>query len=225
MLFPDARILVFAKAPVEGQVKTRLIPRIGAAPATQLHRLLTAHVIQMASESALCPAQLWCYPDTSHEFFRESARQFPVTLFAQQGNNLGEKMFHAATHALQAARRVVIIGSDCLQFTPQHLQQAIECIAQPEKRVVLTPAYDGGYVLIGMNHVDRQLFDNIAWGTARVLTQTRAALQGLGWEWGELPGLQDIDVEADLKEIAAYAPRYPLSPALYSLLHKILAGL
>ncbi|MCI0507857.1 MAG: TIGR04282 family arsenosugar biosynthesis glycosyltransferase [Gammaproteobacteria bacterium] len=225
MLFPDARILVFAKAPVEGRVKTRLIPQLGSAAAAELHRLMTSHVIQTATASALCPVQVWCYPGASHEFFQEAARQFPVTLHQQQGENLGDKMFHAASHTLQTARQVLIIGSDCLQFTASHLQQAIEYLTRQDKRVVLTPAHDGGYVLIGMNQTDRRLFGNITWGTSKVLAQTRKALQQLGWDWHELPCLHDVDTEADLKDIAAYAPQYPWPPALNLLLQKILANL
>jgi rSAM/selenodomain-associated transferase 1 len=224
MLNPDTRLLVFAKAPVEGFVKTRLIPAIGAASATQLQRLMISHAVHMAVKADLGPVELWCYPNTSHEFFRLLAQRFPISLYTQLGAHLGEKMFYAASQALQRAKRVVIIGSDCLQFTPEHLRQAIESIDGQDKRVVLTPAQDGGYVLIGMNHVDRRLFEDIEWGSERVLTQTRQALQQLGWHWQELPGLCDIDVEADLRDIADYAPQYPLSAELRALLEKILTA-
>ena len=223
MLAPDARLLIFTKAPVEGQVKTRLIPYIGTASATQLHRLLTAHVVKIATASHLCPVEVWCSPDTSHAFFQQLRQQYPVTLFTQQGKDLGEKMFHAVSDAMQRATRVIIIGSDCLQFTTQHLQQALDSIAGSNKRVVLTPAQDGGYVLIGMNHIDYRLFENIAWGSADVLTQTRRVLQQLGRDWQELSCLKDIDVESDLKDIADYASGYPLGPELNGLLDKIQA--
>ncbi|WP_455206689.1 TIGR04282 family arsenosugar biosynthesis glycosyltransferase [Kaarinaea lacus] len=225
MLFSEARIAVFAKAPVEGQVKTRLIPRIGAANSAQLHREMTIQVLQTATESDLCSVDLWCYPDTSHEFFQHMAQRFQVTLYAQQGSNLGQKMFNAAAHTLQRASQVIIIGSDCLQFTTQHLQQAILSIAMQDNRVVLTPAYDGGYVLIGMNHVDRLLFKDVSWGAAEVLAQTRRNLQQLEWNWYEMPCLHDIDIESDLKDIDTYATQYPLNPELSSLLQNILATL
>ena len=221
MLAPDARLLIFTKAPVEGKVKTRLIPSIGIANATQLHRLLTTHVVKIATASQLCPVELWCSPDTSHTFFQQLTQQYPVTLFTQQGKDLGEKMFHAVSKAMQSATRVIIIGSDCLQFTTQHLQQALQSVAGSTKRVVLTPAQDGGYVLIGMNHIDCRLFEHIAWGSADVLTQTRRVLQQLGRDWQELSCLKDIDVESDLKDIADYASGYPLGLELNALLHKI----
>jgi len=223
MLAPDTRLLIFTKAPIEGQVKTRLIPSIGATNATQLHRLLTAHVVKVATTSHLCPVEVWCSPDTSHVFFQQLMQQYPVTLFTQQGKELGEKMFHAASDALKRAGRVIIIGGDCLQFTAQHLQWALESISGSDNSVVLTPAHDGGYVLVGMNRIDSCLFEDITWGSENVLAQTRQRLRELGWGWQELPCLRDIDVESDLKDIADYASGYPLGPELNALLHKIQA--
>lgn len=222
MLVPDARLLIFAKAPVSGHVKTRLIPRLDAETAAQLQRLMTIQVVQTATASEICPVELWCYPDTSHDFFQELQQHYPITLYQQQGKDLGEKMFNAASNALQRSNRTVIIGSDCLQYTPRHLLQAFESLAGPDINAVLTPAQDGGYVLIGMNHVDKQLFEDIAWGSVDVLEQTRKVLRRLGWRWQELPCLQDIDVESDLEGIAAYAPKYPLNSELRSLIHRIL---
>jgi len=225
MLNTSARLLIFAKAPVEGKVKTRLIPRLGASTATQLQRLMTAHVVQMATASELCPVELWCHPDTSHEFFQNLQRKYPIALYQQKGKDLGEKMFNAARHALERSRRVIIIGSDCLQYTPHQLQQALDALAENEERVLLTPAQDGGYVLIGMNYVDQRLFENIDWGTSAVLAQTYQALRQMGKEWMEMHTLQDIDIESDLEAIAEYLPQYPLSPDLTTLLQRILTTL
>ena len=223
MLFPDARLVVFAKAPVPGQVKSRLIPHIGAAHATQLHRSMTTHTIKIATESDVCPVELWCSPDEGHEYFQELIHQFPITLFTQQGKDLGERMFNAAAHVLNRANEVVIIGSDCPQFTAKHLTDAFRLIGNDEIDAVVTPAYDGGYVLIGLNKVDQRLFDNISWGSSGVMQQTRNVLQDIGWRWEELPSLRDVDVEGDLEDIVANELQYPLSAELKSLLKKILA--
>ena len=223
MLFPDARLVVFAKAPVPGQVKSRLIPHIGAAHATQLHRSMTTHAINIATESDICPVELWCTPDESHEYFQDLKHQFPITLFTQQGKDLGERMFNAAAHILNRAEQVVIIGSDCPQFTAIHLTEAIQLIGSDEIDAVVTPAFDGGYVLIGLKKGDQRLFENISWGTSGVMQQTRNVLQDIGWRWEELPGLRDVDVGADLEDIVANELQYPLSAELKSLLQKILA--
>jgi len=224
MLFPDARLVVFAKAPVTGQMKTRLIPHIGAVDATQLHRLMTTHILKIASESDICPVELWCTPDETNEYFQEMKNRFPISLFTQLGKDLGERMFNAASQVLNRAQQVVIIGSDCPQFTPKHLTDAIQFVATEDNNAVLTPAFDGGYVLIGMNKVDQRLFDKISWGTSDVLTQTRNVLQEIGWRWHELSTLHDVDEVADLEDIVANEPQYPLSVELKSLLQKILAN-
>lgn len=223
MLFPDARIVVFAKAPVAGQVKTRLIPQIGAADATQLHCLMTGHAVKTATECNICPVELWCSPDSTHEFFQALKSQFPITLHTQQGKDLGERMFNAASKVLERARHVVIIGSDCPQFSREHLTAAIKSLIAEENDAVLTPAFDGGYVLIGMNKADQHLFESISWGSSDVLAQTRMALQEMAWRWHELPTLLDVDVKADLEDIVANEPQYPLSVELKSLLQKLLA--
>jgi len=222
MVNANARLLIFAKAPVEGNVKTRLIPRIGSNDATQLQRLMTVHTVQQAIASELCPVELWCHPDPSHEFFQKLQRKFPITLYQQTGKDLGERMFNAARYALARSRRVIIIGTDCLQYTPRQLQQSLDALSEDEERVVLTPAHDGGYVLIGMNQVDQRLFSNIDWGTSAVLAQTRELLRQMGRAWLEMPALQDIDIESDLEAIADSLPQYPLSPELTTLLQRIL---
>ena len=223
MLFPDARLVVFAKAPITGQVKTRLIPQIGAANAAQLHRLMTSQILATATESNICPIELWCTPDDTHEFFQQLKSQYPISLFSQSGSDLGERMFHAASDVLGRAKQVVIVGSDCPQFSAQHLTDAVDTITETNNDMVLTPAFDGGYVLIGMNKVGHRLFDHISWGSSNVLAQTRVALQDLGWRWQELPTLRDVDEVADLEDIVANEPQYPLSVELKSLLQKILA--
>lgn len=223
MLFPDARLVVFAKAPVAGDVKTRLIPQIGAENATQLHRLMTINAVKIATDTNVCPVELWCSPDNTHEFFQALKSQFPIALYDQQGKDLGERMFNAATDVLGRAKHVVIIGSDCPQFSRDHLTDAIKSLTIEDNDAVLAPAFDGGYVLIGMNKADQRLFDGISWGTSDVLVQTRVALQNMGWCWHELPTLLDVDVKADLEDIVANEPQYPLSVELKSLLQKILA--
>lgn len=132
-------------------------------------------------------------------------------------------MFHAASDVLGRAKQVVIVGSDCPQFSAQHLTDAVDTITETNNDMVLTPAFDGGYVLIGMNKVGHRLFDHISWGSSNVLAQTRVALQDLGWRWQELPTLRDVDEVADLEDIVANEPQYPLSVELKSLLQKILA--
>ena len=94
--FPTMRVLIFCKAPVEGQVKTRLIPALGAGGARDLHQTLAQQVFTMCQQAAVAPVQLWCAPDTTDEFFANSG----LPLCQQQGADLGERMNHGLTTAL-----------------------------------------------------------------------------------------------------------------------------
>lgn len=221
MEYPEIRFLVFAKAPLENQVKTRLIPDIGAQNATQLHRLMTLQTVSLVANSGLCPVQLWCSPDSQQEFFQQIKHQYSVELFDQQGQNLGARMQYAARHTLQSAKSVIIIGSDCLQLSKAHLNSAIVALTKNDNDVVITPAHDGGYVLIGLNRIDTDLFENISWGSSQVMEQTRNALRKLQWSWHEPEPLQDLDTKTDLLDIVVHQSRYQLSPELDNFIHSL----
>ncbi len=204
MDYPDARIIVFAKTPEPGKVKTRLIPTLGEVGANQLHQQLTRHVLQTASGAELCPVELWCAPDSGHEFFRQCQDAFSVSLHRQQGENLGQRMGHALATALQQSQQVLIIGADCPALTVQDLHEALSVLASGQDAVV-SPAEDGGYVLLGLSRFDPALFTGIDWGTAEVMAQQRARLKALGWRWRELAQRWDVDRPEDLPRLQALA--------------------
>ena len=95
MIYPEAKILLFAKAPISGTVKTRLIPDIGEYAATELHKELVLNALNTITEGALSPVELWCAPNTQHPFFTECQRRFSASLHCQQGAGLGARMHHA----------------------------------------------------------------------------------------------------------------------------------
>lgn len=109
----------------------------------------------------------------------------------QHGICLGQRMSHALSDGLTRADAVVLIGSDCLGYTPEYMRQAFDQLRRHP--VVLGPSTDGGYVLIGVRRWHPALFRHIAWGTERVLAETRARLSELQWPWAELAPLTDID--------------------------------
>ena len=200
----DTVIVVFAKAPVAGEVKTRLIPALGAEGATKLHIALTERVLQTAASSG-ADVVLSGAPDVAHAFFKSCAANFGVGLTSQlRDGDLGARMLHAMTHALESWRRVVIVGADCPALTVSHLRQAIDHLATQD--VVLTPADDGGYVLIGARRTHAAMFDDIQWGTDVVLTQQRTRLQATGLSWHEMEALWDVDRPADLARLALLQP-------------------
>ncbi len=202
LAYPDAVIMVFCKAPVPGQVKTRLIPPLTDEEAVRLHCELTGLTLQTATETQLCNVQLWCSPQTDHPFFSWLAQQYPVTLHLQEGEDLGERMHHAMGYALSHYRYAIIIGCDCPSLTSYHLEAAIR-VLKTGKSCVIAPAEDGGYVLIGLNRPQQSLFENMPWGTGNVLNLTLARLQAQGIDYEELATQWDLDTVADLKRYQA----------------------
>ncbi len=190
----DGILQVFAKAPVPGQVKTRLINHLGKQGAAELHQQLVQQCLQKFSH--LFSVQLWCAPNEFHPFFQSCQTEFGVSLHQQIGANLGERMASALASA--APTSAVLIGSDCPNLDAPIIREAFLALQQ-ENAVVLAPAEDGGYVLIGMRRAIPELFQQIPWGTSQVLTLTRARLHDLGLNWKELPTQWDIDRAEDVE--------------------------
>ncbi len=193
----DTRLLVFARAPVAGAAKTRLIPALGSAGAAALHRHLVEHQLRQAAGTLT--VELWCAPDTSHPFFSTLAQRHDITLHRQCGDGLGERMHHALGDALQRSDGALLIGSDLPTIDQTLLTMA--CRALQHDAVVLLPTDDGGYGLIGVRRVDDWLFEDIPWGTDQVLAATRARLQRHGVHWTELPPAWDVDRPEDLPRL------------------------
>lgn len=198
MEFPDARLVVFAKAPVPGRVKTRLARHLGRRGAARLYRTLLRRTLATAAGAGLCPVQLWCAPDTRHGFFAACRRDFGVGLRVQRGDDLGARMDHALTAALREAASAVVIGGDCPTLAAADLRAAFSALAAG-REAVLGPAEDGGYVLIGLRRPCPALFRGIAWGGSGVLAATRRRLHRAGLDWLELPPHWDVDRPADLR--------------------------
>ena len=128
-----------------------------------------------------------------------------MTLKRQPAGDLGTRMLAAMA---ASGRPTIVIGTDCPAFTPEHLRAAAHAMRDAD--VVLIPAEDGGYVLIGARGAHPQLFSGSAWGTPTVLTETRARIAALGLKSIELPALWDIDTEADLARFEVMFPEMAL---------------
>ncbi len=197
MEFPNAKIILFAKAPVNGMVKTRLIPDIGEVAATKVHEQLVIHCLQVLTEAMLSPVELWCAPDTKHTFFAECEKKFPISLHKQQGAGLGERMHHALTLQPNASP-TLLIGSDVPAISVDYLRKAMQVLSSGESWV-FGPAEDGGYVLVGCNESDERMFSDILWGTNLVLKQTLDNAEEVGCKPFLLDALWDVDNYADLQ--------------------------
>lgn len=203
-------VAVLAKAPLPGLAKTRLIPVLGAAGAARLQRRLTRQTLQTISDAQLGPTCLWCTPATTHRFFRALQQTAGLECRLQPAGDIGERM-HAAFAAsascpaegpADGGRPMLLVGTDCPALTPGHLREAARRLVSGMD-AVLTPAEDGGYVLIGLRRPARGVFEHIDWSTPQVMAQTRAQLAALGLRWSEMETLWDVDRPEDLPRLAA----------------------
>lgn len=200
MHFPDARIIVFAKPPIPGHAKTRLIPALGQRGASELHARLVRHTLTTATQAKLCPVELYCADNLQHPFFVECQQDFAIPLKQQQGADLGQRMAHAFNQALATSQHVILIGSDCPALTSADLALALESLIAGHD-CVLKPAADGGYVLIGLSRLNHRIFNDIDWGSDRVWTQTQLKLTAINWHWQALDSSWDLDRPDDLDKL------------------------
>ena len=200
-------LVVFARNPVAGKVKTRLIPALGADGATALYREMLEATLVRTSQVSGIEVSLWC--DTPGESCKTLAESHGLGCFQQQGADLGARMHHAFSRQLRFSKRVILIGSDCPGMTADYLDSAFELLRTHD--AVIGPAMDGGYVMIGLKQPEPALFEQIAWGSSNVLDQTKARLRQLGLHAIELAPLHDIDTPGDL----AHYPQYHASYSKY----------
>ncbi len=194
--FPGALLIQFAKSPRLGAVKTRMQPTLTPEQCLDLHCRLVRHVYRTLHEAELAPVELWATDEPGFEFFNTLLPEPSVRL--QYGKDLGARMYNAIADGLNRAETIVLLGSDCPFFNRDILCQALSLLDAGEE-CVLGPASDGGYVLIGLRRLARNLFENIAWGTETVLAETRTRLRSSGFSWAETEVLHDIDTGHDLK--------------------------
>jgi len=190
---PEAELIVFARSPEPGRVKSRLVPLLGAKGAARLHARLVERTLKTARASGIPGIYLYCSPGIKGDFFRKMQAQFKVRLRSQGRGNLGDRMYRA----FRGHSCAVLIGSDCPALRPADLRAAARALREGAD-AVLAPAEDGGYPLIGLRRASRRLFEGIAWGGPRVMVQTRRRLKALRWRWQELRTLWDVDRPEDV---------------------------
>ena len=190
---------VFAKNPVPGTVKTRLVDAIGAEEAAALYVRLVERTLATAvaarAGGIVDRVELWCAPDADAPAFHAWSERFDVELKAQAGADLGAKMRNALHAALAAGSRAILIGTDCPGFDLAYLAQAVAAL--DGHVAVFGPAADGGYVLVGLARpIDA--FSGIPWSSPETMAATRGKLRAARAAWQELPTLWDVDAPSDL---------------------------
>ena len=204
-IIEQSALLAFTKTPTPGHVKTRLLSVMDAEQAAAIHTELLRGTLDVAHNSVVGDIELWCTPDSRHPVLLDLERRFPLRLRTQSGADLGARMCFAMEQTLKNYRHVMLIGSDCMDLTPADVNLALEQLAAGND-VVLGPALDGGYYLIGLSSLHRRLFDGIEWGTDRVLRQTRNRVAELGLSLYALPARRDLDRPEDLRYFQPGAP-------------------
>jgi rSAM/selenodomain-associated transferase 1 len=198
-------IAVFAKAPVAGESKTRLIPLLGEEGAAAAQRAMCLRTLTTACAAAPGNVSLWTAGDRGHPFFTECATRFALDWHAQCDGDLGMRMADCLRRLVRQHETVLLIGTDCPVLSPASLNEAAHALQQGAS-MVFTPAEDGGYVLVGAREhgadggtdsAFSQAFRMIAWGTSEVMQQTRARLAEAGCEWHECTVLWDVDTPLD----------------------------
>ncbi len=196
--YPDARLLLFAKAPVPGRVKSRLRPALGARGACVVYQQLFCHTLDTALRSRAAPVEVWAAPSAAHPWVRARSREAGAPLRVQPPGDLGERMAAALHTALADSPYAVIVGADCAGLTAGHVREAFRSLAAGDD-AVFCPAHDGGYLLVGLRRVDFQVFRAVPWGTADVMRATRQRVRRLGWRIRELTPARDVDRQADVR--------------------------
>ncbi|MBI3797603.1 MAG: TIGR04282 family arsenosugar biosynthesis glycosyltransferase [Deltaproteobacteria bacterium] len=198
---PNALVIV-AKAPIVGQVKTRLCPPLSAAEAAELFRCFLVDTVEQActvSDTQVCLAFT---PAGSEAIFR-ALLPFPLRYLPQRGNGLGERLVNIFADLLdEGFHKIVIMDSDSPTLPPSYLQEAFTVLGDLKQDAVFGPCSDGGYYLVGARAVHQGLFENITWSTSAVLTETLAQARHHNLNVALLPSWYDIDNGADLYKLA-----------------------
>ncbi|NJL67209.1 MAG: glycosyltransferase [Microcoleus sp. SM1_3_4] len=199
----DARnkLIVFTRYPEPGKTKTRLIPVLGNEGAANLHRLMAQRTIARAlslQNSGQLSVEIF-YTGASQQQMQDWLGTEPIYQQQIEGN-LGEKMSAAFDNYFNSGvDKVVIIGTDCPALTPEILAEAFEQLSQHD--LVLGPAKDGGYYLIGLRRSHPELFQGIEWGTDEVFVKTRSIARDLDLNIADLATLTDVDRPEDLLDL------------------------
>ncbi len=209
MKYAHARLVVFAKQAIPGQVKTRLIPALGEGGATSLHRAMVERVAAILSQAQLAPWRFAVAGEAEDPLFAGKGADLPPLV--QHGNDLGERMANAVEESFAGqdgeggVDAVLLLGADCPAIDSGVIETALAELARGTE-VVFVPAEDGGYVLLGLRRPMPCLFHEMPWGTSAILRMSVERLEESKVKYRCLDVLWDVDVPADLDRLAQLDP-------------------
>ncbi len=195
--YPRSKVLVFAREPNLGEVKTRLASTIGDKKARSLYLAMLARVGALLQAGELAAWDLWVTSNRFHKSFLSICNI--KNIHQQMGMDLGQKMNHAIGSTLncESIDSALLIGADCPAMDSSYLDKALAALHSGND-VVIGPAADGGYVLIGSRQPIPELFTNIFWGSNQVLNETLSRLKTHALSYSLLDTLWDVDRPEDL---------------------------
>ncbi|WP_019530046.1 TIGR04282 family arsenosugar biosynthesis glycosyltransferase [Dasania marina] len=201
------RIVIFAKAPLAGMAKTRLIPALGLEGSAQLARKLLSHTVAQAIEANIGPTELCVSPTTLHPVWKELALPAALAWSEQGEGDLGERLAKASQRVTANGESILLIGSDCPSLSAEQLCAAATALNHYDACMV--PVSDGGYGLLGLNRHLASVFADMPWSTATVARLTRQRILAENWTLKSFTPLHDIDEPQDLRHLPkSWLPRF-----------------
>jgi uncharacterized protein len=191
-------VILFVKSPVPGEVKTKLIPFLTGLEAADLYKCFVSDIIKNVSRlPCVTKVQIAYQPHSKANDISWLGTKNPPELFKQEGRSLGERLIHSFGLAFgRGAKQVVVIGSDAPTLPKEYIEQAFTALNHTD--VVLGPAYDGGYYLIGLSRPCLKLFDDVSWSCDQVFERTALNAQRNGYSLKILPKHYDVNTIDEL---------------------------
>jgi rSAM/selenodomain-associated transferase 1 len=195
-------LIIFAREPIPGRVKTRLAATIGDVAATEVYEAMLEDVLDVSRR--LGDVETVVYWDCKEETLQILAEKYACSSRRQSGGDLGQRMLAAFGEMFANGSEVCcIIGSDSPDLPLSYILEAYRLLTTQQSDLVIGPSRDGGYYLLGMRRVWPQLFTSIDWGTPRVLRQSMDTADKAGIVAALLPEWYDIDTNDDLEKFQA----------------------
>lgn len=196
------RIIIFAKAPLPGFAKTRLIPALGAQGAAELARWMLFDTLRAASAANIGAVELCVTPAIHDPAWHEIQLPSGIEISGQGGGDLGARLARAAQRALTDAGQVLLIGTDCVEMSASLLREAAQALQTHD--AIMHGTLDGGYALLGLRRYSPSLFGDMPWSTGAVADITLARIGQLGWAVHIGQVLHDVDEPQDLPVLLSH---------------------
>ena len=198
-MLPKKLLMIFVRNPELGKVKTRLAKTVGDKRALEIYNDLLQYTRDVSTN---CTSEKAVFYSHFIDDFDGWSNVVYQKFVQEGGNDLGVRMHNAFKLAFEKGYDIVVlIGSDCLELSTNDIEEAF--FSLEKKDVIVGPAKDGGYYLLGMNKLYHQLFENKTWSSENVLLDTLLDIENLNLTYQLLDTLSDVDYEQDLKEMDA----------------------